>query len=553
LAGEVASQRFAIGDETLGRAIRQRPEFQTEGRFDPERYRQLLGGSRSNQVAAFEAQARDEAALNQFRDGIVATGFTLPGEAERLDRLARQQRTVDAVQFDLAAAQADIVVEEEAVAARFEQDADSFSFPPRAKIAWLELSEATLADTLDVTEDDARDWYEANRATFVTPEVRDASHILFAVDDPADADAVAQAREDALAAKARLDAGEPFAELAGELSDDSGSAGSGGSLGTISTGLMVPEFETALAGLSAVGDVSEPVTTEFGVHLVRLDALVPEAGPSFGEVRDEAMASAASDAADREFFELREQLAELAFDNPESLDAASEATGLEVRTSDWIEQGQVADPGSTGTAVTDYPQVVAAAFSEEVLQDGNNSDPIEIADRRVIVLRVTDDEGSRPMSLDDVRETLSAQIATERAGELLDEKASAAQAALAGGEGVEAIAGQDPLATAIVAGVLERRSTLFDSAAIAALFAAPAPRDGAPVDGVLTLGSGDRLAWRLIEVGTPEPAEPDAGEASDTVPPAPTAVAGADPRLGTVEFGALVDSLRAAADVELQP
>jgi len=478
---------------------------------------------------------------------VVATGFRLPSEAERLDRLARQERTVDALRFDLAAAQAGIEVEEASIVERFEQNADSYTFPPRAKVAWLELSETTLADTIDVSEEDARDWYEANRSTFMTPESRDASHILFAVDDAGDADAVAAATARAQQALERLEAGEPFADLAAELSDDPGSATSGGSLGTISAGLMVPAFETGLNELAAVGDVSPPVVSEFGVHLIKLDALVPETGRGFDEVREEAMRNAISDAADREYFDLREQLAELVFDNPESLDVASEATGLEIMTSDWIDRDS--QPDQAGDVLSS-PQVLDAVFSEDVLQDGNNSELIEVGDRRVVVVRVTDDEGPRPKTLDDMRDTLRAEISAERAGELLDEKAAAARDALAAGEPVAALAEADPLATALSGEILTRRSPVFDPAAVAALFAAPVPQAETPVSGVQTLATGDRLAWRLLDVSTPALA---ADDTADDTAPVSGVVAGADPRLGTVEFGALLDSLRARADVELQP
>jgi len=548
LAEEVAAQRFAIGDTTLGRTIRQRPEFQTDGQFDPERYRQLLGGSRANQVAAFEAQARNEAAMNQFSAGVVGTAFRLPSEAARLDELARQQRTIDAVRFDLAAAKADVEIEDEAIVERFDQNADSYTFPPRAKVAWLELSAQVLADTIDVSEDDARDWYEVNRTTFMTPASRDASHILFTVEDAGDADAIAEATEQAQQARARLEAGESFAELAGELSDDPGSASTGGSLGTIAPGLMVPAFENALGELATVDEVSQPVVTEFGVHLIKLDALVPESGRGFDEVRDEALANAASDAADREYFEVREQLAELAFDNPESLEVAADATGLPIQTSDWVDRDSL--PEDIGDVLAN-PQVMTAVFSEDVLQDGNNSELIELGERRVVVVRVTDDEGPRPKTLDDMRDVLRDEIATERAGELLDQKASAARGSLDAGESADTLADADPLATALAGETLQRRSSAFDPATVGALFAAPVPDGDEPVSGVQTLAGGDRLAWRLIDVSTPARSEPDDAPAANAPPSGVTA--GADPRLGTVEFGALLDSLRARADIDLQP
>ena len=564
LAGEVAAQRFAVGDETLGRAIRERPEFQVDGAFDRDRYAQLVASAGG--VAAFEAQYRDQTALDQFRSGVVATGFTLPQEAGRLDALARQTRTVDALRLDLDAARDAVEVSDEDVAARFDETAGDYRFPPRAKIAWIELSEDTIARTLDVTEDDARRWYEANRARFVTPERREASHILLAVDDAGDADAVAGRVAEAEAIAARIEAGEPFGGLARELSDDPGSAGSGGELGEISAGLMPEAFEEAVFGLDARGEVSGPVVTEFGVHLIRLDALVPEEGQGFEEVADEALVAARREAATSEFGELREALAEAAFDEPESLDAASESTGLPIQRSDWLDADTDSGP------VLSHPAVREAMFSEDVLQEGNNSEPVEIDERRLVVLRVVEDEGERAKALEDVAHEVRAALATERAEAALDERAEGLEAALADGADPTALAEGEAGVDALAGLTLTRDAAEPDPAAVAAIFAAPAPGADAPVTDVSTLGDGDRLAWRLVSVERPEPATESAtgavaeatgdGAADGTTdapggdplaaPTRPPVPSGADPRLGNVEFSALLGSLRERADVEIE-
>ena len=552
LAGEVASQRFAVGDETLGRAIRQRPEFQRDGAFDRERYAQLVASVGG--VAAFEAQYREETALDQFRSGIVATGFTLPGEAARLDALARQTRTVDAVRFDLDAAKAGIEVSDEDVAARFEETADEYRFPPRARIAYIELSSDTVADAIDLAEEDVADWYEANRARFGSAERREASHILLAADGDAGTDElVAEAR----ALVARIEAGESFDELAAERSDDPGSAADGGRLGEISPGLMDPPFEEAVFALDAQGSVSEPVVTDFGVHLIRLDAVEAGTIVDFADLdeatRAEVEAAARRDAADEEFGDLRETLAEVAFDEPESLEPAADATGLEVRESDWLDADTDSGP------VLSHPSVRQAMFSEDVLQEGNNSEPVEIGERHLVVLRVIEDEGERPKALEDVADEIADRIAAERAGEGLDERAAAAETALAEGTDPAEIAGDGAGAEALANRTLARDATALDGATITALFAAPAPDGESPVTGTRTLDDGDRLAWRLLSVERPDPAAAAAGPAQgedegvDELPPiSPASPSGADPRLGGVEFSALLDSLRERADVEIE-
>lgn len=543
---EVEQLRFAVGDETLGRSIRQRPEFQTDGVFDAERYRQLLGAS-GGQITAIETQFRDEAALEQFRNGVIATSFTLPSEAERVDALARQTRTLDAVRLDLDVVKEGVAVEDDAVQARFDENADSYRFPERAKIAWIELSAESLAESFDITDEEAMAWYEDNRASYVTPELREASHILIEVDDAGDAGEVAAAREEIEGLISRIDAGEAFEDLAREFSDDTGSALSGGSLGAISPGLMVEAFEDATYAIEGEGALSGPVETEFGVHLIRVDKIVPEEGQSFEDVRDEAIAGARRDLADRDYFDLREQLAELSFDEPDSLQPAADATGLTLEQSDWLDSDTDSGP------ILSHPSIRSAMFSEDVLDEGNNSDLIEVGERHVVVLRVTEHEDERPKTLDDVREEVIEALKIERAGELLDERAAALQEQLDAGQAVAELAGDDESSTLFDGELLTRQSTIFDGATLQALYAAPAPTDEQSSVGITELSDGDRLAWRIVEVATPEAVETDAesGETTLAIPQPNASLAGADPRRGNAEFGALIGALRERADVEV--
>ena len=337
LSGAVTEQRFAVGDETLGRAIRELPAFlDADGRFDAALYERQVRASGLS-VAAFEQSFRDDTALNQFRTGVVDTSFTLPSEAARLETLARQRRTIDAVRFDLEAAMAEIEPTEEEVAAHFEDNADAYRWPERAKIDWIELEAEALAGDMDVGDDEVRARYDENRDSYVRPEQREASHILLNLDPGADEEAVASARAELAAAAERVAGGEDFADVAREMSDDIGSAEAGGSLGVIAPGAMVPEFEEAVFALDAEGDLSEPVRTDFGLHLIRLDGVTGEEGQSFEEVGEEIRAEIRSERADREFFELRTELSEIVFDESDSLEPAAEATGLDVQSSDWLD------------------------------------------------------------------------------------------------------------------------------------------------------------------------------------------------------------------------
>ena len=550
LESEVVDQKFVVGDETLGRAIRNLPNFQVGGRFDTATYQAQLQASGMS-VPMFEQSFRDDTALNQFRSGVTDTSFTLPQEAQRLAALGAQTRTIEAVKFDFAKAKEGIEVSDEDVVAYFDENKDNYLFPERAKIQYLELDSSAVAADIDISDEQALTFYEDNKARYVKPEQRDASHILLESGNGSEDDQIATLNE----VKARIDAGEDFGDLAKEFSEDIGSADNGGSLGAIVPGSMDPAFEDAVFALDSVGDVSDPVVTDFGVHLIKLDSITPESGEPFDEVKDEIIATMQQDEADREFFDLRDQLVELTFDNPGTLEPASDATGLELKTSDWLDSDTDSGP------VLSSPGVMAAAFSPEALDEELNSDIIEIDNRHVVVLRTVDHEGPRPKTLDDVREEVTDALKGERATESLTAFIDQAKEALLAGDDAAAAMGDNELAEAYEQETLDRQSTLFDRNVITRIFSLSHPSEGAVTD-VATLANGDELVLRLDSIDTPdassatESASADAAtegatEPSDTPPVAGVVEAGANPQMGNTEFEMLLQSLRSKADVEI--
>ncbi|MFK7890759.1 MAG: SurA N-terminal domain-containing protein [Granulosicoccus sp.] len=540
LESKVAEQKFAVGDETLGRAIRSLPNFQVDGRFDTEAYQTQLRASGMS-VAMFEQSYRDDTAINQFRSGVAATSFTLPSEADRLTALGRQTRTIEAVKFDFAQAVEGVEVNDEEVAAYFAENSENYQFPQRAKIQYIELSGDALAEDIDISEEQAQVYYDENRASYILPEQREASHILLDFEDANEEQQIAAVDE----IRARIASGESFEDLARELSDDVGSADLGGSLGVITPGQMVPEFEQAVYGLEQTGELSSPIVTEFGVHLVRLDSITPESGKPFEEVKEEVIQTLQQNEADREFFDLREQLIELTFDNAGSLEPAADATGLNVVMSDWL------DSETDSGAVLSHPQVASAMFSAEVLDEENNSEVLEVADRHVIVLRVAEYEGARPKALEDVTEQVTETLRGERATARLSDLVLGATDRLAAGESAESIAEGDSMATAYAQEILDRQSSVFDRGAVSAVFSLPHPGDVVVTDSA-TLADGSQLALRLDAVAVP--AQQDEEQTDSSVPASTlpgVAQAGPNPRLGNTEFEILLESLREDADVEV--
>ena len=197
--------------------------------------------------------------------------------------------------------------------------------------------------------------------------------------------------------------------------------------------------------------------------------MIAETGKPFDEVKQEIIETMQQDEADREFFDLRDLLAELSFDNPGSLDPAADATGLEIKTSDWLDNDTDSGP------VLSNPSVMNAAFSDEVLDEENNSDLIELDNRHILVLRVMEHEDPRPKTLDDVREELTDTLKGEKAREALDSSVDAVVAQLAEGMAAEEAAGDNELTSAYTQEVLNRQSTVFDQNVMSRIFSLPHP------------------------------------------------------------------------------
>ncbi|MFT6301206.1 MAG: peptidyl-prolyl cis-trans isomerase D [Granulosicoccus sp.] len=538
LESEVAKQKFAVGDATLGRAIRNLPNFQVDGQFDSDTYQMQLRASGLS-VPAFEQSFRDDTALNQFRTGVTDTSFTLPQEAERLSSLARQIRTIEAVRFDFEKAKSGVASTDEEVVAYFNTNKESYIFPQRAKIQYIELNNEELAESVDISDEQAQIYYDDNRGNFIRAEQREASHILLSADEGNSDDQIAELTK----VVARIEAGESFADIAKEISDDVGSSELGGSLGTIFAGAMVAEFEEAVYALESVDEVSEPVVTDFGVHLIKLDAIQPESGKPFDEVRDDIIAILKQDEADATYFELRELLVEYTFDNPDSLKAAGDATGLEVKESDWLDTDTDSGP------VLSSSLVARTIFSDEVLVDGINSDLIEIAPRHVMVLRVAEHEAPRPKTIDDVRDEVVNTLNSNKATQTLSDLQKIALEQLATGVAASSLAESDEFASAVEQLELTRSSTELDRNLITEIFGLAKPGSQV-VTHQATLPNGDLLALRLDVVTVPDLKAPIEGSEPDAAMRG-VVDAGPDPRRGGTEFEVMLESLRGQAEIDV--
>ncbi|MDX1696974.1 MAG: SurA N-terminal domain-containing protein [Thiohalobacterales bacterium] len=409
------SAGFAVADQIVAAEINSVEAFRKDGVFSKERYQQVLG-YQGMSPGRFEWQLKREIIANQLKTGIALTAAVTDDALARLISLERQQRRFDHLVLPVALVEGQVEVSDADLEAYYNENGSRFMTPERVRIQYLELNAAELELDTAVEEAEIEALYEEQAERFVTPEERRARHILVSTPDSSEA-AINSARARIEEIVRRLDAGEDFAAVATETSDDAASAASGGDLGFFGTGVMTPGFEQAVFALE-VGERSDPVQTPFGFHVIELTEIRPEQRTPLAEVRDELVRELQSGERADLFFEQSDLMANIAFEQPDSLEPVAEALGMTISESDWFGRD-----GGEGIAV--HNGVVEASYSEDVLGNGNNSTTIEIGEDHIVVLRVLEHQVPMPQPFDEVRDTISDLVRDEKIRTLLEEQGEA--------------------------------------------------------------------------------------------------------------------------------
>ncbi len=519
-----------ISDTRLVQEIHAIPAFQDGGRFSPERYRFLLQTS-GQSPAGFERLLRRNLMMAQLESAIVGTAFIPADRFEALLRVADQRREFAWIEIISEELMNRAAITDEQVAEFYEANRGRYMTTETVDIEYVELTIDTVAGGIVADEDAVRGYYQERQRAQASDQERRASHILLTTESRTDAEARALAED----LRARLDAGEDFNALAAEFSNDPDTAQDGGDLGWVEQGVFVREFESALFALEP-GQVSQPVRTGFGWHLIRLDEVrgtAPEMA-SFEEMREELETEYRRAEAERRFYTMVERLADLAFENPDSLTLAAEDLGESVRRVNGVSR-------TAGTGIASDARVRNAAYSPDVLEEGYNSRLIELGEDRVVVVRVSNRDRPRQLDLAEVeaqvRDALAIQTARARAAEIAEQIIERARA----GEELSDLAVEFGAQWHAVRSV-GRSDVQVVPSLLDALFRAPRPEEGGEaVIRTHRLGN-DMAVFRLYDVapGAPEDMEADQ-------------IAGIQraltQRLGSAEFMALLATLRAKASI----
>lgn len=468
---------MGVAQKAIGKALLQIDAFRRDGKFDKDLYLFALR-NHGYTSASFTELIGEDMLRQQFTNGLLASGFVTPQDVRVLAKFTEQTRDYHYLMIEAKPLRESVQVNEEQVQDYFDKNKGNYQTSEQVKVEYVELDAETLADQLVVNPEEIKARFEQEAQTSHPTELRHAAHIQRKNNDDGVVDEIQR----------KLSKGADFAELARQYSQDIGSAENGGDLGTTDGSAFPESFEKALSALQP-GEVSGPVTTESGIHLIKLiDVEKHEFNLASESARIEKQLRV--EKAERLLAEKVEQLKELSF-NTDSLKEVAQELGLKVSQSEPFSR-------SGGSGIAAYPAVLRAAFTDDVLENRYASEVLDLGDQHYVVLKLLEHIPARQKTLDEVRTSIADKLQAGEARRQIQEQADAIQTRARNGETIEAIAKDLGLQWQVALKVRD------DSADVNPeirnfVFRMPVPAHSKTVDG-LFLSGGDYAVIALNDV-----------------------------------------------------
>ncbi|MDY7565676.1 SurA N-terminal domain-containing protein [Pseudomonas sp. RTC3] len=487
-----ADSKFAFSEAALDQQILQTPEFQVDGKFSADRFDQVirqLGFSRLQ----FRQMLTQEMLIGQLRAGLAGSAFVTDAQVDAFARLEKQTRDFATLTFKADTAAAKVTDDE--VKAHYDEHAKEFMSPEQVVLDYIELKKSSFFDQVEVKDADLQAAYQKEIGNLA--EQRRAAHILIEVNDKLNE---AQAKAKVEEIQQRLAKGEDFAALAKEFSQDPGSSSKGGDLGYAGKGVYDPAFEKALYDLKK-DQVSGPVRSDYGWHLIKLLGVEAPSVPSFASLKDKLTHELKSQQVEQRFVDVTKQLEDSAFEASDLVQPAQELKLKVQTTAPFGREG--------GEGLTSNRAVIQAAFSPEVLEEGSNSAPLELDPETVVVVRMKEHRQPEQLPLESVASSIRAQLIKNHATEAVKTKGAELVAGLR--DGKIALAAKQNGQSWKVLEAVTRSQEGIDPVVLQALFRMPKPQGkDKPSYTSLTLADGSFVVVRLN--GVNEAAAPTADE-----------------------------------------
>ncbi len=484
------SSGYRISDTSLKQSIASL--FSRDGKFDRDYFENVVA-SNGMTITQYESRLRNELRVLQKRNAILASAILTDEEARHLAALQRQERDIRLIKFNVDTGSADIVVTEQDIEDYYNSNVDRYMTPESVSVEYIEMTSDELASSIDVDEGRLAEMYDDYKRSALEKEERKARHILMQIGTSAESNKEAlMPRIEELQQK--LNEGQSFEEIAAEYSEDPGSAKQGGDLGWVAMGEMVKPFEDALFSMNK-GEVSGIVETQFGLHLIKLEDIRTPELQTLAEKRSEFEQELKQDAISGMFYDITENMAVTAYENPESLDAVVDAVNKQPEKTELFTR-------DSGTGIAGNQKFRTAAFSSSVIEQGLNSDIIEITPNHVAVLRLLEHQPASKKPLQEVRSDIENILRLKAAHEVTMTAAEEAKNKIFAGAAAETVLADNQ----IVEGPDTVKRTdpgNVDPVVVGAAFQMPYPENDKPSIQVVNLVSGDIALVLLDKVTTP--------------------------------------------------
>jgi len=488
-----ADAGLVISATSIDREIVRTPQFQVGGRFDEEMARRTMAAQGFSAQTYRQALAR-QMTMEQLANAYAATSFVTEADVARLAELEMQTRDFRFVSIPLGTRTLGEAIAEDEIRSYYDNNAALFTEEEQVSVQYVLLDKDVIFNEVEIDEARVRSQYESERAAANSNIERRASHILLDTSTASQDDVLNQARE----IKQRLDAGEDFGALAREFSVDTFSAEQDGDIGFTNGSVFPASVETALSALE-VGQVADPVVSEFGVHIVKLTEYQAQDFPEYEEVADRISRELKATQVDQIYFSRMETLANLAFETFD-LQAINEDMGLEIQTTEFFGR----NGGST--PISSNPEVLQQAFSEDLLNGDLNSDLIELNDSRAVVIHLGEHKPASVLPLDDVRSEIAVMLRGQKEREKAAEVGQQLLAALNSGNDASEILAAESLQWDQRNGVRRNQFDL-NTEIIQNVFSIQTSDDDEPVRQGFSLTNGAYVVVELLAV--------NAGSAAD--------------------------------------
>ena len=415
----VDAQGYRVSPEYVAELITTNPNFQLGEGFNRENYQAILSSQGVSQ-SKYENDLRIELQINQLRRGLIESSFITPSEFRRFVELQMEERDGQYLLIPSSKFTDQVSLDKEVVSTFYTENITSFMTEEEIDVEFLSIDTEEIAQSIEFSPLDVEQYYKENIERFRSNEERKSSHILISFDDEVIEDAAQEQSKDILV---RIKGGESFEELAQEFSDDSGSATNGGDLGWAEPGLFVPEFDQVLYALE-IGEISDPVKTQFGYHIIRLDDVKEGRKKEFAEIEEELTEEYSQLLAEDRLYDLAEQLDDLALQAYNELDTVADRLALELNQISAITKN-----GST--FLNQQPELIDILFSSSSIEQSENT-PVYEFNNSIVVARVVNHRLPETKSFSEVEDEIvnlltaqnSIEIANETAAQMLEELSS---------------------------------------------------------------------------------------------------------------------------------